>query len=194
MDFFRFSYRTQLQLCHLRAVMRKTHKIVKSQIPEILSQYNSPLSPTIVLKIIRPKRKPKHLVVRMSEPLPFNGKESEVSIKTKPIYKVPLTYGVTDKTMCTAVNLLDTEADVNPMHTSFTRTVLKNGIRRHDLSRLHTTTRKFLELDEFVLFHLRLGDSCTRDWICIAPHIPVDTLLGTSCIDRFIRKISYLKE
>lgn len=116
-------------------------------------------------------------------------KVSKVALTTKLTFKMRLAYRVTVKHMRTAVSLFNQKVNVNFGNQWLISTAWKNRNRRHYLSRLLIAARKPLQLNELILLHIRLDDSCTRVWFGITSQPAVDILLSTAFSNRFIHEI-----
>lgn len=113
---------------------------------------------------------------------------SNVSICSKPKYKLRLRYGVKTSSMHAVTYLLDTRAGINckPMiHPQYCTNCIKRGKMPHLCKR----TQEPLRIVETILLHVRLGDLRVEVWFGIVHNLAVDILIGTPFIDCFTRGI-----
>lgn len=87
------------------------------------------------------------------------------------------------------MSLPDTGAVVYLIHPSLMQPTWRTRVKLDSVPRLRTATRKPLEPEGLIIFHLRFGEIQTRVWFGIALHLGVGILLDTKFIDHFIRRI-----
>lgn len=111
------------------------------------------------------------------------------SIFRKPTYRVHISGGIASNAPSTLESILDTGVDPKFVNKDLLSRCGKEPIKSIKSPQLQTENCQVVSVKSIVPLFVGVADSCVRAWFATFENLPVDGFLGTSLIDRCIRRI-----
>lgn len=126
--------------------------------------------------------------------LEFASLATDIALEPRATYKLRISYKVLATTMRTAICIFSTGASRNVVRSEKIPQKLGTRMKRNSVPSLRITARQALALAGSILLHLWVGVSQKYARCTDTLRLATNLLIDISFIDRFIRKVSPLKQ